>query len=121
MCSGSARMAMRRRAADGSLVYAISDDAEPQRAALAKLARLCSEMLQTIRTTDNQIVLRTPPGAAQYFAATFDGVRMPGAMGTIAGDDTVLVIATDRAVAGRLVTTLSDMTRTGKPQPEESK
>lgn len=113
--------AMRRRADDGSLVYAINDDVEPQAAALAKLARLCSEMLQTIRTTGNQIVLRLPPGAAQYFAATFDAVRMPGAMGTIAGDDTVLVIATDAAATGRLVTTLSDMTRTGKPQPEESK
>lgn len=113
--------AMRRRADDGSLVYALSDDAEPQGAALAKLARLCSEMLQTIRTTGNQIVLHTPPGAAQYFAATLDGVRMPGAIGTIAGDDTVLVIATDATVAGRLVTTLSDMTRTGKPQPEENK
>lgn len=113
--------AMRRRADDGSLVYAISDDVGPQSTALAKLARLCSEMLQSIRSAGNQIVLRTPPGAAQYFAATLDGVRLPGVMGTIAGDDTVLVIATTAAAAQDLVSMLSDMTRTGRPQPEENK
>lgn len=113
--------AMRRRAEDGSLVYALGDDAAPHTAALAKLARLCSEMLQTIRSTGNQIVLRTPPGAAQYFAATMDGVRLPGVMGTIAGDDTVLVITTTAAATEKLVASLSDMTRTGKPQPEETK
>ncbi|MCC2593189.1 hypothetical protein LKO27_07180 [Tessaracoccus sp. OS52] len=105
--------AMRRRADDGTLVYAIDD--RPQGAALVQLARLCSEMLQSIRDAGNQIVLHTPPGAAQYFAAAMDTARLPGAMGTIAGDDTVLVIATDDAVARRLVTTLSEMTRTGKP------
>lgn len=113
--------AMRRRTGDGSLVYALSDDEAPQDAARAKLARICSEMLQAIRSAGNQIVLHTPPGAAQYFAATFDGARLQGAMGTIAGDDTVLVIATDERAAQRLVSGLSDMTRTGKPQLEENK
>ncbi|TRY19066.1 arginine repressor [Tessaracoccus rhinocerotis] len=111
--------AMRRRAEDGSLVYALGDDADPQATALVKLARLCSEMLQSIRYAGNQIVLRTPPGAAQYFAATLDGVRLPGVMGTIAGDDTVLVISTTGVATQKLVATLSDMTRTGKPQSEE--
>lgn len=111
--------AMRRRADDGSLVYTVSDDVQPQRAAQVKLARLCSEMLQSIRCAGNQLVLHTPPGAAQYFAATFDSARLPGAMGTIAGDDTVLVISTDDHFAARLVAALSDMTRTGKPQMED--
>jgi len=112
--------AMRRRAADGRLVYALSDDEAPQSAAVAKLARLCSEMLQSIRSTGNQIVLRTPPGAAQYFAATLDATRRPGMIGTIAGDDTVLVIGADEPAAARLVTGLSEMTRTGKPHQEEN-
>lgn len=112
--------AMRRRAGDGSLVYALSDDEAPQNAAVAKLARLCSEMLLSIRSTGNQIVLRTPPGAAQYFAATLDTTRLPGMIGTIAGDDTVLVIGADDRTAARLVTGLSEMTRTGKPHQEEN-
>lgn len=113
--------AMRRRAEDGSLVYALGDDEDPHVAAHAKLARLCSEVLQSIQVAGNQVVLRTPPGAAQYFASIMDGARLAGAIGTIAGDDTVLVISSDIQGAERLAAKLSDMTRTGKPQLEENK
>lgn len=111
--------AVRRRSADGSLVYALAVDGDHPAAALEKLARLCTEMLQSLQAAGNQIVLRTPPGAAQYFAASLDVARLPGAMGTIAGDDTVLVIATDDEWAGRIVSALAEMTRTGKPPHDE--
>lgn len=107
--------AMRRRSNEGSLVYALGDDEAPQGAAEAKLARLCAEMLQSTRQAGNQIVLRTPPGAAQYFAASLDATRLPGVVGTIAGDDTVLVIGADQSAAEAVNTALSDMTRTGRP------
>lgn len=106
--------AMRRRADDGGLVYALGQD-EPQLQAAERLARLCSEMLQSIRSAANQLVLRTPPGAAQYFAAALDAARLPGVIGTIAGDDTILVIGADEDEAERIGAALSDMTRTGRP------
>ena len=40
-------------------------------------------------------MLRTPPGAAQFLASAFDKAEFPEVLGTIAGDDTVLVIARD--------------------------
>lgn len=106
--------AIRRRTDGGDLVYALGDD-EPQQLATERLARLCAEMLQTLRGAGNQIVLRTPPGAAQYFAAALDAARLPGVIGTIAGDDTILVIAADTDEADGVMAALSDMTRTGRP------
>ncbi len=46
------------------------------------------------------MVLRTPPGAAQVVAAAVDNARVPGILGTVAGDDTVLVVASE-PVSGR--------------------
>ena len=107
--------AIRRRTEDGSLVYALDDEEGPQSSAKVKLARLCVEMLQSISHAGNQIVLKTPPGAAQYFASALDISRLVGVMGTIAGDDTVLVIGTDEPAAKDIVAALSEMARSGRP------
>ena len=61
------------------------------------------------------IVLKVPPGAAQYFAASLDAAALAGVMGTIAGDDTLLVIATDEAAADEVVLRISEMTKSGRP------
>ena len=103
--------AVRQRAVGGALVYA---------SALEKLARLCAELLQSIRHAGTQILIKTPPGAAQYFASYLDLAGLPGVLGTIAGDDTVLVIATDNDAANRTVGTISEMTRTGQPAKDNS-
>lgn len=65
----------------------------------AKLPRLLEELLVSASAQDNMVVLRTPPGAAQYLASAIDRSSMVGIFGTIAGDDTVLVIAVS-AVGG---------------------
>jgi transcriptional regulator of arginine metabolism len=57
------------------------------------LARTISTYVETIAVSGNLVVLRTPPGAAQVVAAALDAVDMEGVIGTVAGDDTVLVIA----------------------------
>ena len=67
--------AVRQRAADGSLVYAAGSD-EDRGVTMDKLARLCAEMLQSLRAAGNQIVLKVPPGAAQYFAASLDAAAL---------------------------------------------
>ena len=93
--------AVKIRTATGALAYAVpaeGGDRSPQPAAdteylAARLARLCGELLVTADASGNLVVLRTPPGAAQFFASAIDHSVMPGVLGTIAGDDTVLVIA----------------------------
>ncbi|KHL12182.1 transcriptional regulator of arginine metabolism [Mumia flava] len=95
--------AVRVRHPSGGLVYAVpaeGGDMTPRPAvepvsAQARLARLCHELLVSAQGTANLVVLRTPPGAAQFFASAIDHAALPALLGTIAGDDTVLVICHD--------------------------
>ena len=80
--------AIRQRSTSGTLVYASAQDTV-EGAAVEKLAKLCSELLQSIRHAGTQILVNTPPGAAQYFASYLDLAALRGVLGTIAGDDTV--------------------------------
>jgi transcriptional regulator of arginine metabolism len=100
--------AVKIRTPGGALAYAIpaeGGDRSPQPAAdaehlAARLARLCAELLVTADASGNLVVLRTPAGAAQFLASAIDHSVLPGVMGTIAGDDTVLVIARDDRADG---------------------
>lgn len=87
--------AVKSRSGTG-LAYALPEDsgADPS-ANLARLRRLCEELLLTAQACANLVVLRTPPGAAQFLASAIDAAAPPQVLGTIAGDDTVLVIARD--------------------------
>ncbi len=95
--------AVRVRNHDGTLVYAVPGEggdrtpriAEESTAARAKLNRIAKELLVTAESSANLVVLRTPPGAAQYFASAVDHAASADILGTIAGDDTVLLICRD--------------------------
>jgi transcriptional regulator of arginine metabolism len=58
----------------------------------SRLHRVVSEVVVAARSSLNQIVLRTHPGTAMMLAAAIDGAAWPEVLGTIGGDDTVLVI-----------------------------
>ena len=60
---------------------------------------LAAEFLEDVRCAQNQIVLRTSPGHANSVAVALDGERWPEVVGTIAGDDTILVICPDASTA----------------------
>lgn len=60
------------------------------------LARALGEFLLDIRPAENLLVLKTPPSGAQPLAAAVDGAKFPEIAGTIAGDDTVLIITPTR-------------------------
>ncbi|GAA4972277.1 arginine repressor [Kineococcus glutinatus] len=68
----------------------------------ARLSRWCEELLVSAEASANLVVLRTPPGAAQFLASAIDHSTMPAVLGTIAGDDTVLVIGRDPAGGAEL-------------------
>lgn len=67
--------------------------AEPR----ARLARAAAELLVAAEASANLVILRTPAGAAQFLASVLDHASWPSILGTVAGDDTVLVIARDPA------------------------
>lgn len=94
--------AARVRDSAGVLVYALpgeGGDRTPRAtpgapvASQARLARLAGELLVSAVASANLLVLRTPPGAAQFFASALDHAELENVIGTIAGDDTVLVIS----------------------------
>jgi transcriptional regulator of arginine metabolism len=61
----------------------------------ARLLRLLRELLTGVDASGNIAVLRTPPGAAQFLASALDRSGLTDVVGTIAGDDTILVVARD--------------------------
>jgi transcriptional regulator of arginine metabolism len=95
--------AVRVRSQSGALVYAVPGEGGDRRpsapgesaAASHRLSRLCGELLVSAEASANLVVLRTPPGAAQFFASAVDKAELDSVLGSIAGDDTVLVIARD--------------------------
>ena len=71
---------------------ALPDNQSP----LPPLARALGEFLLDIRPAENLLVLKTPPSGAQPLAAAVDGSKFPEIAGTIAGDDTVLIITPNK-------------------------
>ncbi|GAB2750197.1 arginine repressor [Terrabacter sp. AAH1] len=75
-------------------------------AASARLRRTCEELLVSATPAQSLVVLRTPPGAANYLASAIDQARDPDVVGTIAGDDTIMIVTAGAkqavAVAERL-------------------
>jgi len=67
------------------------------RDASGRLARIAAEFLLSAEASANLVVLRTPAGAAQFLASAVDHAAWSSILGTVAGDDTVLVIARDPA------------------------
>ena len=63
-------------------------------------SELVAEFVDEIATSGNLVVLRTPPGAAHMVAGVIDRANLEGVVGTVAGDDTILVVAPD-GVGGR--------------------
>jgi transcriptional regulator of arginine metabolism len=93
----------------GSLVYALPEEpggpgSHPGGALSrteapddSRLTRYLGELMTSAEASANLVVLRTPAGAAQFLASVIDHAALPSVLGTVAGDDTVLLIARDPA------------------------
>jgi len=75
----------------GPTLRALGDDGE------TRISRLAVELLVSIDASANLAVARTPPGGAHLLASAIDRAALPDVLGTVAGDDTVLVITRDPA------------------------
>ncbi len=82
----------------GEQVYAVPAEGGDSRAHApdadsgARLAKVAQDVLVSVDSSANVVVLRTPPGGAQYLASAIDRSDWPDVIGTVAGDDTVLVV-----------------------------
>lgn len=111
--------ALKLRADDGTLVYAVPGEGggrirlyrtgsaeNPD----ARLRRIAEELLVSADASANLVLLRTPPGAAQFLASAIDHADWESILGTVAGDDTILVISRDPVGGGDLAESLLRLT-----------
>lgn len=81
---------------EGKSVYAVPGDPAADRAEAGvesgRLARALHELAVSVEHSLNIVVVRTPPGGAQYLASAFDAAHWGVILGTVAGDDTVLIV-----------------------------
>lgn len=108
---------------DGELVYAVPGEggdntARPpdlEAARGSKLARIAEELITNVDHSGNLVILRTPPGAAQYLASVIDHTILTEVIGTVAGDDTVLLVTRKAdggaAVAASVLTMINERVR----------
>lgn len=88
---------------------AASDTSIPVAGSDSALARLATEVLVRAEAAGNIAVLHTPPGAAQFFAGHLDRSRAFDTVGTVAGDDTIIIVLRTPREARELCTTLLRM------------
>jgi len=142
---------VRLRATGGALVYALPEEPggpgsrpggtlfpsythpslsepEPDRAERpvepappTRLARYLGELMTSAEASANLVVLRTPAGAAQFLASVIDHADLPSILGTVAGDDTVLLIARDPAGGDALAAEFLRLAQRRLPHPPASK
>jgi transcriptional regulator of arginine metabolism len=76
---------------------------------LPPVHRLVREFVQSIRPAQNLLVVKTAIGSAQPVAAALDGQAWPEVVGTIAGDDAILIVSPDKKAANRLAHRIREM------------
>lgn len=98
--------AQKVRLPGGDSAYALPDLPAQQIAPLDHLRRVLGEWAVELSSSQNLVVLRTPPGCAHVVASALDRSGLDGVVGTVAGDDTLLVVVAEnhstRDVAERL-------------------
>jgi transcriptional regulator of arginine metabolism len=98
--------AIKVRVAGGESVYAVPELPRDRPAPEEHLRRVLGDWVVEIDSSANLVVVRTPPGSAHVVASALDRAGLEDIVGTVAGDDTILVVASERvggaALAGRL-------------------
>jgi len=97
--------AVKVRIAGGDSVYAVPQY-EERFAPEDHLKRVFGDWVVEVARSGNLVVIRTPPGSAHVVGSAIDRAALPGVLGTVAGDDTILVVAAER-VGGKVARQLS--------------
>ncbi|MEJ6607276.1 MAG: arginine repressor [Candidatus Planktophila sp.] len=91
--------AVRSRGISGELIYQLANTAD---GSIARSIALPSDLILSVEASGNLAVVRTPPGGAQFLASALDNAGLSNIIGTIAGDDTVLVVSKKASGGGEL-------------------
>jgi transcriptional regulator of arginine metabolism len=101
--------AIKVRVPGGETVYAIPELPAEQRAPEDHLRRVFSEWVVEVGHSVNVVVVRTPPGSAHVVGSALDRSGLAGVLGTVAGDDTVIVVVVEQVGGADMATRLAEM------------
>ena len=103
------RLRVKVRVPGGETVYAIPQLPKDHAAPEDHLRRVLGDWVAEVAHSANLVVVRTPPGSAHVVASALDRAALPGSIGTVAGDDTVLIVASERTGGAKLARKLSEL------------
>jgi transcriptional regulator of arginine metabolism len=112
--------AIKVRVPGGETVYALPELPVRQVAPEDHLRRVLGEWVVEVAHSANLVVLRTPPGCAHVVGSALDRSGLDGVIGTVAGDDTVLVVAAGDAGGGVIATRLSELAGFNAPDRHDT-
>jgi transcriptional regulator of arginine metabolism len=112
--------AVKVRVPGGESVYAIPELPHERVAPEDHLRRMLSDWVADIGVSGNLVVLRTPPGSAHVVGSALDRSGLPEILGTVAGDDTVLVVVADGADSAAFANTLGALAGLRSEPPKET-
>ncbi len=101
--------AVKVRVPGGDTVYAIPEYEPARIAPEDQLRRVMGEWVAEVRHAYHNVIIRTPPGCAHVVASALDRSGITGVLGTVAGDDTLLVIADESTTGAKLAAKLRDL------------
>jgi transcriptional regulator of arginine metabolism len=101
--------AVKVRAAGGESVYAVPDLPKDRVAPEDHLRRVLGDWVVEVSASANLVVVRTPPGSAHVVASALDRAGLPEILGTVAGDDTIIVVAVEEVGGAGLAERLSSL------------
>ena len=100
--------AVKVRMAGGETVYAVPQF-EERPAPEEQLKRVFGEWVVEVAYSGNLVILRTPPGSAHVVGSAIDRAGLADVLGTVAGDDTLIVVASERVGGAKVARVLSDL------------
>jgi transcriptional regulator of arginine metabolism len=101
--------AVKVRVPGGESVYAIPEHPADRVVPMDQLRRVMGEWVVEVESSGNLVVLRTPPGSAHVVASALDRTGIEGSIGTVAGDDTLMVVAAEGTAASDLAATIRNL------------
>jgi transcriptional regulator of arginine metabolism len=101
--------AVKVRAAGGESVYAVPELPKDRVAPEEHLRRVLGDWVVEVAASANVVVVRTPPGSAHVVASALDRAALSEIVGTVAGDDTIMVVAAERVGGAKLARRLAGL------------
>lgn len=103
--------AVKVRVPGGAMAYALPEPQKERPAPEVHLRRVLGEWLAEVSSSGNLVLVRTPPGCAHVVASALDRAGLADIAGTVAGDDTVLVVAAEKVKGSVLASKLVAMAK----------